>query len=315
MLRYSKVQNFFWTDEKVVQWDSDTKLLGLYALTSPHNNILGCYVLPKSYILGDLGWEAKRLVKPFSKLLAERFVEYDETVSLILIPNYLRHNMIENLNQAKAAIKILHSLPKSPLLSDSLKQLVELLDKPFLEQLVEQLRKQIPKPVTGTVTGTVTRTLLSETADDSDKTVAKKEYEKEFEETLWPEIWKKETRADTLRLVTSLRKKGVSLATLLAGIREYRREKESEGKELQFYMQPKKFFGRGEHWKEYAEKAEEREGKQAVAREAEVTRQGRVRQEQESKPPPTAEEMAKAKEQAGKFKEQARQIASARSIT
>ena len=94
--RYSRIKSRFWNDEKVVEWDDDTKLLALYLMSSPHHNILGCYYLPMGYIYEDLNWETKRLGKPFAKLLAEGFIKYDKTTKVILVTNYLKNNPIPN---------------------------------------------------------------------------------------------------------------------------------------------------------------------------------------------------------------------------
>lgn len=138
--RYCRVKTKFWTDEKVRNWSDDAKLLALYLLSSPHANMIGCYVLPKLYTCEDLGWSLQRFAKAFEELLRDGFARYDENARLVLLPNYLKHNPIENENQAKAAAKAVAELPRSPLLQD-LKQLIEQLDKPFLEPLREQIGK------------------------------------------------------------------------------------------------------------------------------------------------------------------------------
>lgn len=152
--RYSRIKSRFWNDEKVITWDDDTKLLSLYLMSSPHHNILGCYYLPMGYICEDLGWEVKRLRKPFHVLLNDGFIKYDEQTKVVLVINYLKNNPIENENQAKAAAKQVIELPKTELLQD-VKRFVEQLGKPFMKRLVEQ----IPEPVTVTVTVPVTVTV------------------------------------------------------------------------------------------------------------------------------------------------------------
>jgi DnaD/phage-associated family protein len=160
--RYTKLKSKFWTDEKARKWDSDTKFLALYLLTSPHKNMLGCYVLPKLYICADLGWDLKQLDKPFLKLLDDSFIKYDSDNELIFLCNFLKHNQLENGNQVKGALTVLNELPQSPLLHD-LKLLLERLGKPFLKPLLEQLGK----PVTVTVTEKVT---VNNNYDDNYKT-------------------------------------------------------------------------------------------------------------------------------------------------
>lgn len=149
--RYIRIKSRFWSDEKVLTWDNDTKFLALYLMTSKHNTILGCCILPKLYICADLGWSEEQLAEPFAKLLEDGFMQYDDHNRLLLINNFLEHNPIVNGNQAIAAKKVLMELPKSPLLQD-LKRFIERLDKPFLKRLAEL----IGDPVTVTVTVSVT---------------------------------------------------------------------------------------------------------------------------------------------------------------
>ena len=63
----------------------------------------------------DLGWNDEQFTKPFTKLLEKGLINYDETTSVILIPNFLRYNPIQNINQAKGAAKALQELPDNPL--------------------------------------------------------------------------------------------------------------------------------------------------------------------------------------------------------
>jgi hypothetical protein len=149
-MRYQKIHSQIWQDEKFIKLSEQGKYLFLYVLTSPHNNALGLYVLPRQYICSDLGWTPKQLRKPFEELLRERLILYDTAVNLICIKNHLKHNTVENKNQAIAARKIVESLPKSLMYSVILEQLRE----PYHEPLREQLAKQYAKPETETETET-----------------------------------------------------------------------------------------------------------------------------------------------------------------
>ncbi|NPV72119.1 MAG: DnaD domain protein [Firmicutes bacterium] len=145
--RYTRIKSRFWTDEKSGAWDNDTKLLALYLLSCPHGNILGCFVLPKLYICADLRWTPEQLQRPFAKLLDDDFIEYDEKASLVLVRKWLRHNPIENGNQATAAIKVLQELPKSPLLKE-LANIVREQNKPHLRLLLKEIENCFPRPST-----------------------------------------------------------------------------------------------------------------------------------------------------------------------
>jgi hypothetical protein len=102
MNRYTRISTRFWDSRSL---SDNEKLLFLYTLTSPHSNTIGFYVLPKLYIMHDLGWSRQRLAKPFNKLLQVGFIKYCNKTSVILIPNFLKHNPIQNKNQAVAAVK------------------------------------------------------------------------------------------------------------------------------------------------------------------------------------------------------------------
>jgi hypothetical protein len=146
--RYTRIKSRFWDDEKVILWNDDTKLLALYLMTCKHNNILGCYVIPKYYIAADLRWQDKRLSKPFAKLLVDGFIQYDDDYNLLFITNYIAHNPIDNINMVKSAQKKLAELPSSLILTGlklSLERFMEQFDKPYHSPLIEQLEEQLLK--------------------------------------------------------------------------------------------------------------------------------------------------------------------------
>jgi len=119
-MTYHKVDERFWKDEKVQQWDSDIRLLALYLLTNPHSTSEGFYQLKKMYMMADLNWDRERFDKAFDKLLENGFLKYDETVSVVFLPNSLKYNSPDNPNQAKYAIKQLQDLPDTLLIDDFL---------------------------------------------------------------------------------------------------------------------------------------------------------------------------------------------------
>ncbi len=142
--RYQPILTSIWQDEKFVLWSDDKKLLWFYILTCPHSNMLGLYVLPRGYILEDLKWNFKRLSKPFAELLQEPVIDYDETAKTILVFNKLKHNGIDNENQAKAAAKVIGELPKTFLFS-KFSEILEPFAKPYHKPLLERLRERIPE--------------------------------------------------------------------------------------------------------------------------------------------------------------------------
>jgi len=229
--RYSRIKSRFWRDEKSGQWDNDTKLLALYLLTCPHGNILGCFVLPKLYICADLHWTEERLREPFAKLLREGFIEYDENTSLLFVTNWLKHNPLENRNQAIAGVKVIKELPKSHILVSLLRHIesenkphmqaliaalnaMKPFGKPFPKQLEEPLPEQNGKPVTATVTVTeeAINTCASPSASTDEDTPSKKRgasplsaIQEERFNAFWQAYPKKRSKGDAIKAWAKLK--------------------------------------------------------------------------------------------------------------
>jgi len=138
---YRKVDQEFWTDEKVMQWDTDTQHLALYLLTNQHSTSEGFYQLKKLYMMADLDWDSERFEEAFTKLLEDGFLKYDETVSIVFLPNTLKYNPPENPNQAVGAVKQLKKLPDTDLIEDFLKQAKE--HAPKIIQVLEDSSREL----------------------------------------------------------------------------------------------------------------------------------------------------------------------------
>lgn len=100
----------------------------------------------------------------------------------------------------------------------------------------------------------------------------------EFENVFWPPVRKKETKADTLRLFVSLRKKGIPLATLISGLLQYQQAKADDNADddIKYLMQPARFLGPGRHWEEWAQKAEVADAERQRSKEASERREKTV---------------------------------------
>ena len=130
--RYIRVATKFWQDEKVKALSDDSKLLYLYVLTSPHSNMAGYYVLPKPYVAYDLNWLPERLDKAFDKLLHHGLIKYCKQSDVVLIPNFLKYNPMQNQNQAKGAARRVAELPSNTL-RDDFEVVLEQYAKRFME--------------------------------------------------------------------------------------------------------------------------------------------------------------------------------------
>lgn len=157
MSRYVRIAPKFWQDENVVLLSEDERFLFLYILTSPHSNMVGCYVLPPPYAMHDLGWEKERYVGAMEGLVEQKVVYYDTRTHVLLVPNFLKYNGIQNSNQSIGAVKALKELPETPLLDKFFDVLLCHTDKflkPFIESFPKHFEKRSIKQETGTEKGT-----------------------------------------------------------------------------------------------------------------------------------------------------------------
>ena len=119
--RYYRVTPRFWQDSDVRnEWTEDMRMLAIYLMTSPHRNMVGLFYCPLVYIESDLQWQSKRLRMAFDALVSADFIRFDEKAQVILIVNGLKHDSPSTGNQVAGAIKVLHTLPRTPLLKDLL---------------------------------------------------------------------------------------------------------------------------------------------------------------------------------------------------
>ena len=156
-IRYIRIASKFWQDEKVKELSDDARVLYLYILTSPHSNMIGYYILPKPYVAYDLNWSMERLEKPFAELLRMGLIKYCEQSDIVLVPNFLKYNTIQNSNQAKGAVNRLSMLPANSLVDDFI-TVAKRFAEPFVEQLSEGLPERYSNTVSVSVTGSVSVT-------------------------------------------------------------------------------------------------------------------------------------------------------------
>ena len=152
---YAQINRKVWNTIRFRSLSPEARELFFYLTTCPHGNMLGIFVLRPGYALDDLQWgtNPKRFTKPLQELIDKHLFKYDFDNEVILDMEQIIKHPPENPNQVKWAIKIISSLPKTPLFQD-VKLLCERLGKPFLKPFIERLGK----PETITITETITET-------------------------------------------------------------------------------------------------------------------------------------------------------------
>jgi hypothetical protein len=119
--RYARVSSCFWTDERARRWPDDAKFLALYLLTNPHRNLEGLYVLPIDYVVADLRWPRRRVLKAMAVLTRDGFLLADEATDVLLLRNALRYQAPANDSVREGALSRLRDLPKTPLFFEFVK--------------------------------------------------------------------------------------------------------------------------------------------------------------------------------------------------
>ena len=161
MRDYGKIFTTFWTSPTARAMSEDGRTVALYLMSSPHTNMIGVFRLPDGYICEDLQWPSERVSKGLANCSLNGFATREEGSKWLVIHKHLQWNPIENPNQAKAALKLIESIPQempekpavARVMADSCERFRDKLDKGFWNRL-----ETLSKPVTGTgaVTGTVT---------------------------------------------------------------------------------------------------------------------------------------------------------------
>ena len=115
-MRYTRVHNHLWDDDKFKALRAEGKLAFLYLLSCKHSNIIGLYCLPSEYAQADLGMSSEMITGVFSEMLRLEMIGYDPSTKVIFVKNKLKYQPIENKNQAKAAVENLRVLPQTVLI-------------------------------------------------------------------------------------------------------------------------------------------------------------------------------------------------------
>lgn len=147
---YTKIEEQFWKDNKIIKLSFKARYLMMYLLTSPHRNILCYYFLPKPYACFDLGFSEEEFDLAMGELIEAERVFYDEKANVVFVKNYLKYNQLENQNQVKSAVGKIIDIPENDLVNDFIKNLKSF-NKAIYETLIngilKRFNKGLPKPL------------------------------------------------------------------------------------------------------------------------------------------------------------------------
>ena len=89
-----RINSTFWTDSKIADdFSADDRYLYIYLLTSPYNNICGCYEVSVKQMSKHTGMSERRCASALRRLEETHgVVVYDHDTKEVLIPKWGRHN-------------------------------------------------------------------------------------------------------------------------------------------------------------------------------------------------------------------------------
>jgi hypothetical protein len=112
MRDYGKIYTAIWRSRKFRGLPSDDcRLLYLYLHTSPHTNMIGCFVLDEGYAMADLGWASKRYRDCIDTLSKAYLIGFDRDESVVRIVDFIKHDPFSNPKHAVAAVRMAEKLP------------------------------------------------------------------------------------------------------------------------------------------------------------------------------------------------------------
>lgn len=138
MARYRKIDTRTWNDKKFNELSDYGKLVFFLLLTHPNLTSIGAMRASIPGLAGDLHWPLEKFKEAFQESFLKDMVLFDETASLIWLPNFLRYNQPESPNVVKSWVNSLDYLPECSLknsIMEHLKSFVSTLSLPFQEAL------------------------------------------------------------------------------------------------------------------------------------------------------------------------------------
>lgn len=141
---YTKIEDGLWRKMKQAKLSETAKILYLYLFTCPHRNMVGLYYIPFAYCSADLDMKPETVSEGFQELQNAGLLLYDEAEEMVLLPDFLRVNPLDNANVEKKACAIFSELPETQLF-EYFAAILEQLPKPcphLLETVSERYAKR-----------------------------------------------------------------------------------------------------------------------------------------------------------------------------
>jgi hypothetical protein len=139
MARYSKIERCIAADAKFNQLTDNAQLVFFTLLTHPHLTTLGAMRANVPGLAHERKWGKKKYHKVLEELVQQGMVKYDDSASLVWLPNYLKHNHPESPNVVKSWAKSLDCLSECALRNEIIQH-----TKAFIENFSKEFRDVLP---------------------------------------------------------------------------------------------------------------------------------------------------------------------------
>jgi hypothetical protein len=226
-MSYGKVHDAYWESETIDALSDRAALLGLFLISGPHRNAIGCFKLGMGAITDNPrfgGWGIEGVSKALRELEEGGFIAREPRTGWTFIRNALKHDPIKGLKAAIHAAKLVCGVPRnlsfySELLAKASEQIeVERDGKDLIGYPFEPPSMPHPSPLP-----------LPEPSPKPTPPAAPN-FEVEFE-GWWKVYPRHEDRGHAFKAFRAVRKSGVELETLTAGAQRYR---DLPGREAKF---------------------------------------------------------------------------------
>lgn len=227
MREWGKVKTTIWRNEKFRSFTERARTLALYLIACPHGNSLGCFEVPTMYIAADLGWSPEDAATHLGELERGGFIEVDHATSLIRLTSWWEHNTIENRNVAKAAIKVLASLPRSQIKTNCIKAIIAF-NNEFMNEYSDVLSNAILIP---SQSQSLALTRAPEPKPSRPPAGDGSKWLKDFDEWL-PVYPRRDDKGHARKAYLAARAKGATREQLLEGARRYASERRGQDRKF-----------------------------------------------------------------------------------
>ncbi|NFB93621.1 DnaD domain protein [Clostridium botulinum] len=110
MAKYRQLHTQFWSDGFVLDLTPEEKYFYLYLMSNTKTSQCGVYELPLRVIEMETGYNRETVIKLIKRFIAYKKIKYDEETKEIMIFNWVKYNVPNNINSIKCINKELKNI-------------------------------------------------------------------------------------------------------------------------------------------------------------------------------------------------------------